>query len=130
MLEQVALSDAIKTELLDLEASLGKVDLFTLLGVPKGADPDTVKKAYFALSRRIHPDRYFRKTLGSFKARIDKVFDAVRKAHQTLTDPVKRERYLAAHPSLRAAPALKWKPGQRIMFNKKDFPVPGLAKKG
>lgn len=127
MLEQVPLSDAIKAELLDLEASLGKVDLFTLLGVPRMAEAAKVKEAYFKLSRRLHPDRYFRKQLGSFQARMEKVFDALRRAHQTLTDPAKRQRYLAANPSLR--PSLKWRPGQRIMFNTTDYPLREPEKK-
>jgi curved DNA-binding protein CbpA len=122
MLEEVALDDALKRLILELETNLGRVDHFTLLGVPPDSDRQTVKAAYFELCRRIHPDRHFRKRLGSFKARIDKVFHALRTAQQTLTDPAKREEYLDANPTLRRRELPKWKPGKRIMFNKNDFP--------
>ena len=121
MREDVPLSEPVKREVLDLEALLGKADAFTLLGIPCGAPPEVAKEAYFYLSRRLHPDRYFRKNLGSFQKRIDRVFDALRVAYQTLSDPEKRAAYLAANPALKP---MKWKPGSRVMFNKNEFPLP------
>jgi curved DNA-binding protein CbpA len=101
MKESVALDEALKAELLDLEAKLETGDAFALIGVPPDSDAATVKSAFYALSRRLHPDHFFRKELGSFRPRLEKVFRALSKAHQTLTDPTRREEYLDAHPQLR-----------------------------
>src|SRR6185503_19238855 len=40
MLEQVALDDSVKKQILELEMKLGSVDHFTLLGVLPDADPE------------------------------------------------------------------------------------------
>ena len=41
-----------------------------LLGVPADADAKTLKRAYFKLSKEIHPDRFYGQQLGSFAKRI------------------------------------------------------------
>ena len=124
MLEQVELADALKAEILELEAKLETTDHFALLGLPPGTDAATAKAAYFKLSRRFHPDRYFRKNLGSFKLRIERIFKALSKAHQALTDPQKREAYLDAHPWLKPVQLPARKPMQRMTWQKKDIPLP------
>ena len=101
MLEKIALDDSLKTELLDLELKLASVDYFSLLGVATGAEPAVVKAAFFKLTYRLHPDRYFRQNLGSFRARLENVFRTLAKAHQTLTQAAPREAYLKALPELR-----------------------------
>ena len=60
-------------------------DPWALLGIPHGSDAKTVKRAYFALSKAIHPDRYFGKKLGSFKERTSVVFEATSRAYARLT---------------------------------------------
>jgi hypothetical protein len=94
-------NDELEKEVAGLEAKLDKVDHFTLLGVPPGADPNVVKSAFYKLSRRLHPDRHFREDLGALKPRLMKVFRALSVAHQTLTQPEAREAYLTANPHLR-----------------------------
>ena len=96
-----AVDSALEAEVLALEAKLETVDLFTLLGVPPGADEAVVKATFYKLSRRLHPDRHFRKDLGPLKPKLLKVFRALSAAHQTLTNPKAREAYLAANPNLR-----------------------------
>ena len=96
-----ALDKALEAEVLALEAKLDTTDLFTLLGVPAGADASVVKSAFYKLSRRFHPDRHFRANLGTLKPRLLKVFRALSLAHQTLTTTESREAYLTANPNLR-----------------------------
>lgn len=120
MREDVELDDALKREVLALEAKIGEVDHFALFGLPKEADAAEVKKAFLALCKRLHPDRHFRKRLGSFKARLTTVFEALSKAHQTLTDPQKREPYLAATPSARK-PLVRPRAG-RVQIKMSDLP--------
>src|SRR5262249_23110519 len=56
-------------------------DPYALLGVPDHADAKMLKRAYFKLSKDIHPDRYYGQNLGSFGKRIPEVFEAVSRAY-------------------------------------------------
>ncbi len=124
MSEEVTLDAALQAQLLELEKKLEIADHFTLLGVPPGAAPAVAKAAFFALSLKFHPDRHFRKNLGSFRPVLEKVFKALSKAHQTVTHPEKRETYLAAHPELRPPPpAPKREPMKRMTWKKQDLPL-------
>jgi len=61
-----------------------------ILGLPPSADVKAVKRAYFELSKEYHPDRYFRKNLGPFKARLGRVFARIAEAYELLSDPTTR----------------------------------------
>ncbi len=84
-----------RKEVLFLFARIGKVSHYDLLGVPPGADAGRVKEAYFELSKRFHPDRFFQKRLGSYKPKLDAVFKALVEAEKTLVDPALRRAYEA-----------------------------------
>ncbi|MCA9583905.1 MAG: DnaJ domain-containing protein [Myxococcales bacterium] len=79
--------------LLDLFYRLDDVDHYTLLGLTREADKKSIKRAYFELASTLHPDRYFNKQLGSFKTKMEAVFERGTEAHDTLTDKDKREEY-------------------------------------
>jgi curved DNA-binding protein CbpA len=82
-----------------------------ILGVARDADRKALRHAYFQLSKELHPDRYFRRNLGSFAKRLERVFAKVVEAYELLSDPTARaeiERSLAAATPAemgRAAPA-------------------------
>lgn len=103
LLEANDLSIERKKEILDLERSLDKVDLFALLKVPPGAEPAQVKAAYYELSRQFHPDRFFGRNLGSYRARVERIFRKLTEAQDVLTTPDRRREYLDRHPHLAAA---------------------------
>jgi len=70
-----------------------------ILGVAADADRKALRKAYFALSKELHPDRFFRRSVGPFGKRLDRIFGKIVEAYELLSDPMARaeiERSLAA----------------------------------
>ena len=61
-----------------------------LLGVPRDADAKAIKRAYFSLSKEFHPDRYFRREIGDFKPRFERVFKKIVEAYELMSDPITR----------------------------------------
>ncbi len=82
-----------RKRVLDLYYRLDDIDHYTLLGVTREADKKTVKRAYFELAGVLHPDRYFKKNLGSFKPKMEVLFARVTDAHDTLVDKDRRVDY-------------------------------------
>jgi hypothetical protein len=85
--EEVALDDRIRRRILAMARLADGRDPFALLGVPVGADARQLKRAYFKLSKEIHPDRYYGQRLGSFTDRLPAVFEAMSRAYGRLTSP-------------------------------------------
>jgi hypothetical protein len=85
--EDVVLDERIRRRILAMARLADGRDPWALLGVPAGADPRILKRAYFKLSKEIHPDRYFAQRLGSFTDRLPFVFEAMSRAYGRLTSP-------------------------------------------
>ncbi|MCW5808887.1 MAG: DnaJ domain-containing protein, partial [Deltaproteobacteria bacterium] len=62
-----------------------RADAYALLGVPAQTDVRDLKRAYFQLSKEIHPDRYYGRKLGTFGDRMALVFEACARAYARLT---------------------------------------------
>jgi curved DNA-binding protein CbpA len=80
----------LQREILDFAAGLGR-RYHEILGVAADADTRAVKKAYFALSKKLHPDRYFRRNTGPFAALIESCFKRLLEAYELLSDPTARK---------------------------------------
>ncbi|MBI5410647.1 MAG: J domain-containing protein [Nitrospirae bacterium] len=64
-------------------------DCYDVLGVPRTASQDEIKKAYRKLARQYHPDLH----AGSRKAEMEKKFKELNQAHEVLSDPETRKKY-------------------------------------
>ncbi|MEP6862406.1 MAG: DnaJ domain-containing protein [Deltaproteobacteria bacterium] len=92
------LTDAQRRQILAMARLLDKRDPWALLGVLQGADATTLKRAYFKLSKDIHPDRFYGRPLGSFATRLTTVFEALNRAYERLTNPDKSGVYNVGQP--------------------------------
>ncbi len=83
-------------------------DLFVRLGVPETAGREDAKKAFLALARQFHPDRFASPSLGDLQDVVKDFFASVNEAYEVLSDDRKRALYLtqrkgAAEAHLEAA---------------------------
>lgn len=62
-------------------------DLYKVLGVPKGASEEEIKKAHRKLARQYHPDR------NPDDPKAEERFKEIQGAYDTLSDPEKRKEY-------------------------------------
>jgi hypothetical protein len=63
---------------------------FALLGVEPGVDEKELRRAYFKLSKELHPDRHFGKQLGPYRRRLQEAFAAISAAFELLSDGARR----------------------------------------
>ncbi|MDR1943351.1 MAG: molecular chaperone DnaJ [Synergistaceae bacterium] len=68
-------------------ASPGKKDYYDILGVPRDATADDIKKAYRKMARKYHPDA------NQGNADAEKKFKEINEAHDVLGDAQKRAQY-------------------------------------
>jgi DnaJ-domain-containing protein 1 len=73
-----------KRRIIRLCRRLRKLSAHELLGVPEDADQATIKRAFGAASKELHPDRYYGKDLGSFRAKLAKIFARLTEAVQEM----------------------------------------------
>ena len=66
--------------------ALAYTDYYEVLGVPRDADQDTIRRAYRKLARKLHPDI-------NSDADAEDRFKELGEAYEVLSDPDKRERY-------------------------------------
>lgn len=64
---------------------------FEILGLGLSASEHEIKSSYLELSRRFHPDRFFRKPLGVYKKRLDRLFTFIQTAYSKIKNPHDRE---------------------------------------
>lgn len=62
-------------------------DYYSVLGVPRDATDDQIKKAFRKLARLYHPD------VAKDKKTAEQKFKEINEAHEVLSDPLKRKRY-------------------------------------
>ncbi|MFO7733588.1 MAG: DnaJ domain-containing protein [Candidatus Aminicenantes bacterium] len=68
-------------------------NFYQILNVPRTASDEDIKKAYFQMARRFHPDRFGQDVAREYKKQIDDVFDAITNAYRTLSNKALRTAY-------------------------------------
>jgi len=69
-------------------------DHFALLGLGHDAQADAVRKSYFNLARKLHPDRLASLGIADPKKHAQRLFAQINTAFGVLSDPIRREEYL------------------------------------
>jgi curved DNA-binding protein CbpA len=87
------LTEEQKKRILFVEMHLDEWSHYRLLELKRTAPPAEVKTAYFRLSKEFHPDTFFRKDVGRYRERVDRIFRAMKAAYDVLSKPATRAAY-------------------------------------
>jgi hypothetical protein len=78
------LPDELKGRIIRLHRRLKKLTPHEMLGLPKDAERNEIKRAYYGASKELHPDRYFGKELGPFREKLGDIFARLTESFQKL----------------------------------------------
>ena len=78
---------------LNTHEKLGEMDYYAILGLKRNCKPASIKRAYFRLARRYHPDRFALVRNTEFTRRLATVFKLMSEAYQVLGNPRKRKAF-------------------------------------
>lgn len=110
-----------RREILDLYYRLESLDHYQLLGLERHVDRRAVKAAYYDKVKTYHPDRYFGKDLGAFRAKLEQCFARLTAAYDTLASASSREEYDAYLDAQRAAQELERALAQTVTVDDLDL---------
>ena len=82
-----------KKRILDIFHRLETLSHYQVLGLERTADKKEIKAAYYQLAPEFHPDKFFRKNLGSYKAKLETVFKRLTEAQEVLSRNATRAEY-------------------------------------
>ncbi|MFZ2054030.1 MAG: J domain-containing protein [Candidatus Aminicenantales bacterium] len=80
-------------EVLAFKEKLQTSNYYQILGLAKEASEENIKKAYFLLARKFHPDRFDRSLSPQHRVLVEDVFDRITKAYRTLSSQELRKAY-------------------------------------
>src|SRR5262249_56990140 len=96
-----AAAEGRRREIQELFDGIRTKDHFEILGIPRSANADEVKEAYFRLARPCHPDATLDPSLEDLRGKRNAVFIRLGEAYETLRNPASRGRYENAFPPRR-----------------------------
>ncbi|HVO18105.1 MAG TPA: tetratricopeptide repeat protein [Anaeromyxobacter sp.] len=91
--EDVDLDLERRKEILHAEAVAAGGTLWQALGLPWNAPTSAVKSAYLEAAKVFHPDRYAGKRLGTYRARLERIFRRATEARDVLGEETRRAAY-------------------------------------
>jgi curved DNA-binding protein CbpA len=84
---------AIREDIIEKHASRREATLYDLLGITITANDGEVKKAYYAMAKKYHPDRHHSPYLRDVHGLLEELFGKITDAYQMLSSPFERNRY-------------------------------------
>jgi len=72
---------------------LDSLDYYELLGVHRLVDKKQIKASYYAIAPDFHPDKFYGKHIGGYRAKIEAIFARVTLAHDVLSAKQNRGEY-------------------------------------
>jgi curved DNA-binding protein CbpA len=82
-----------QAEIAELMARAGVDEHYQVIGVARSATNAEIKRAYYALARRFHPDRFRRAVEADTLSQIEGAFVRIAQAYETLSDTRARATY-------------------------------------
>lgn len=82
-----------RAEIDALFALVYDADHYRVLGVERAAESSEINRAYYALAKRFHPDRFQRDADASLRPQIEAAFMKITQAYETLYDARSRASY-------------------------------------
>ncbi|MDW7760125.1 MAG: J domain-containing protein [Acidobacteriota bacterium] len=80
-------------EILAFRGKIAALNYYRILGVPRNATEQDIKKAYFHLARKYHPDRLGPELSADYRRQIDDIFQTITTAYKTLVGRDTRRAY-------------------------------------
>ncbi len=90
------IAEETKKKIADLESlriSINTMDYYQILDVPRNASQKEIKKAYFEMARKYHPDRFDRELPKETKEMVEEVFGHITIAFQTFSNEKEKQDY-------------------------------------
>ncbi|HSF19572.1 MAG TPA: DUF4388 domain-containing protein [Vicinamibacteria bacterium] len=83
----------IRNEIIEKHASLSEANLYDILGVGTTAEEVEIKKAYYSMAKKYHPDRHHSAHLRDIQGLLEELFGKITHAYQVLSSTADRLRY-------------------------------------
>ncbi|MFC2171634.1 DUF4388 domain-containing protein [Acidobacteriota bacterium] len=96
------LSEEEQKEVTDVESFLHRMtamNYYEILAVDKEADFQAIRKAYYKLAKKYHPDRYRGRSRSTLQNLCETIFIKVNEAYETLSDEEARQIYNERQPA-------------------------------
>jgi curved DNA-binding protein CbpA len=117
--------ETLREDILGMLESTNSKNYYDLLRVPFNASADEIKRAYYALAKKYHPDHYYRSDSAELKKSLGTIISVLAQAFDTLKVPATRASYDAK--ILRETSAGEEKPIPTQVSSVKDGSLQKLA---
>ena len=82
-----------QAEILELAQRIADLDHYQVLGIEQRADERAIRKAYYSLAKKYHPDRHHRTHLTNLQDKLERIFVRINEAYEIVKDEASRAEY-------------------------------------